>query len=64
MRNEEELRRVKQEWNIVHTIKKMKVDSIGMNCRLKHVIQGKTEGNIEVTGRQGRRHKQPLDDLE
>jgi len=29
------------------------------NCLLKHVIEGK----IEVTGRQGRRRKQLLDDL-
>jgi hypothetical protein len=35
-----------------------------MNCLLKYVIKGKTEGKMEVTGRQGRRHKQPLDDLQ
>jgi hypothetical protein len=33
------------------------------NCHLKHVIEGKVEGRIEVTGRRGRRRKQPLDDL-
>jgi hypothetical protein len=33
------------------------------NCLLKHVIEGKIEGIIEVTGRRGRRRKQPLDDL-
>jgi hypothetical protein len=27
------------------------------NCLLKHVIEGKIEGRIEVTGRRGRRHK-------
>jgi hypothetical protein len=27
------------------------------------VIEGKLEGRIEITGRQGRRRKQPLDDL-
>jgi hypothetical protein len=33
------------------------------NCLLKHVIEGMKEGRIEVTGRQGRRRKQLLDDL-
>jgi hypothetical protein len=30
---------------------------------LKHIIGGKIEGRVEVTGRRGRRHKQLLDDL-
>jgi hypothetical protein len=34
------------------------------NCLLKHVVEGKIEEGIEVTGRQGRRRKQLLDDLE
>jgi hypothetical protein len=33
------------------------------NCLLKHVIAGKIEGTIEVTGRSERRSKQLLDDL-
>jgi hypothetical protein len=33
------------------------------NCLLKHVIEGKIEGRIEVTGRRGRRSKLLLDDL-
>jgi hypothetical protein len=33
------------------------------NCLLKHVIEGKLEGRIEMTGRRGRRRKQLLDDL-
>jgi hypothetical protein len=33
------------------------------NCFLKHVIEGKTEVRVEVTGRQERRCKQLLDDL-
>jgi hypothetical protein len=32
-------------------------------CLLKHVIEGKLEGRIEMTGRRGRRRKQLLDDL-
>jgi hypothetical protein len=33
------------------------------NCLLKHVIEGRVEGRIEVTGRRERRRKQLLDDL-
>jgi hypothetical protein len=67
VRNEEVLHRVKEERNILHTIKRRKADSIGYilrrNCLLKHVIEGKLEGRMEMTGRRGRRRKQLLDDL-
>jgi replicative superfamily II helicase len=67
VRNEEVLHRVKVERNILHTIKRRKIDWIGhilcRNCLLKHVVEGKIEGRIEVTIRQGRRRKQLLDDL-
>ena len=33
------------------------------NCLLKHVIEGKMEGRIEVAGKRGRRHKQLLDEF-
>jgi hypothetical protein len=33
------------------------------NCLLKHVIEGKLEGRIEMTRRRGRRRKQLLHDL-
>jgi hypothetical protein len=33
------------------------------NCPIKHVIEGKIEGRIDVMGRRGRRRKQLLDDL-
>jgi hypothetical protein len=33
------------------------------NCLLKHVIEGKIYGRIELTGKRGRRCMQPLDDL-
>jgi hypothetical protein len=33
------------------------------NSLLKHVIEGKLEGRIEMRGRRGRRRKQLLDDL-
>jgi hypothetical protein len=32
------------------------------NCLLKHVIEGKLEGRIEVTEKRDRRHKQLMDD--
>jgi hypothetical protein len=67
VRNEEVLHRVKEERNIAHTIKRRKANWIGhilrRNCLLKHVIEGKLEGRIEMVGRRGRRHKQLLDDL-
>jgi hypothetical protein len=69
VRNEEVLHRVKEERNrpIVHTIKRRKANWIGhilhRNLLLKHVIEGKLEGRIEMTGRRGRRRKQLLDDL-
>jgi hypothetical protein len=67
VRNEEVLHRVKEERNIVHTIKIRKTNWIGhilrRNCLLKHVIEGKLEGTIEMTGRRVRRSKQLLDDL-
>jgi hypothetical protein len=59
LKYEEVLHRVKEERNIVHTIKRRKANWIGhilrRNCLLKHVIEGKLEVRIEVTGRRGRR---------
>jgi hypothetical protein len=67
VRNEEVLHRVKEEMNIVHKIKRRKTSWIGhilrRNCLLKHGIEGKIEGRIEMKGRRGRRRKQLLDDL-
>jgi hypothetical protein len=67
VRNEKVLHRVKEERNILHTIKRRKANWIGhilcRNCLLKHVIEEKLEGRIEMTGRRGRRRKQLLDDL-
>jgi hypothetical protein len=63
----EVLHRLKEERNILHTIKGRKANWIGhilhRNCLLKHVIEGKLEGRIEITGRRKRRRKQLLDDL-
>jgi hypothetical protein len=67
VRNEEVLHRVKEERNIVHTIKRRKANWIGhilrRNCLLKYVIKGKIEGRTEVMGRRGTRRKQLLNDI-
>jgi len=46
---------VKEERNILQTIKRRKAKWIGhmlhRNCLLKHLIEGKIKGRIEVTGR-------------
>jgi len=66
-RNEEVLLRVKEQRNILHEIRKRKANSIGhilrRNCLLQRVIKRKIQGRIEVTGRQGRRCRKLLDDL-
>jgi hypothetical protein len=53
--------------NILHTTIRRKDNCIGdiwrRNCLRKHIIAGKIEGKIEVTGRRGKRRKQLLDDL-
>ena len=56
-----------KERNVLHTIKMGKVNCIGhvlsRNCLIKHIIEGKIEGSLEVTGRRGRKSKQLMDDL-
>ena len=58
------VRRVNEERNILHTVRRM-ANWIGhilrRNCLPKHVIVGKLGVVIEVTGRQGRRRKQLCD---
>jgi hypothetical protein len=50
VRNKEVLHRVKEERNILHTIKRRNANWIGhivrRNCLLKHVIEGKLHGRI------------------
>jgi hypothetical protein len=66
VKNEVELQSVKEEGNILHTVKRRKADWIGhilrRNCLLKQAIEGNIEGRIYVTGGRGRRCKQLLDD--
>jgi len=58
--------RVKEQRNILHEVRKRKANWIGhilhRNCLLQRVIE-KIKGGIEVTGRQGRRHRKLLDDF-
>ena len=54
----EELHRVKEERNILHTVERRKATLTGhilrRNCFLKLINEGKTERRTEVTGRWGR----------
>jgi hypothetical protein len=67
VRNEDVLLTVKEQRNILHEIRKQKANWIGhilcRNCLLQRVTEGKIQGGIEVTGRQGRRCRKLLDDL-
>ena len=67
VRNEDVLLRVKEQRNILHEIRKRKANWIGhilrRSCLLQRVTEGKIQGWIEVTGRQGRRRRKLLDDL-
>jgi hypothetical protein len=60
------LQRVKEERNILQTVKRRKANWIGhilcRNCRLKNV-NARQNGRIEVTGSRGRRRKQLMDGL-
>ena len=64
VRNVEVLR--KEERNILHTVKRRKSNWIGhnlrRNCLLKHIIERKIQGGMDMTGRQGIRRKQLLND--
>jgi len=67
VKNEEVLHSIKEDRNTLRTRNRRKVNSIGhilrRNCLLRHVTEGKVEGNIGMTGRRGRGCKQLLDDL-
>jgi hypothetical protein len=67
VRNGDVLLTVKGQRDILHEISKRKANWIGhilrRNCLLQRVIEGKTKGGIEVTGRRGRRRRKLLDDV-
>jgi hypothetical protein len=62
----EVLHGVKEERNVLHTINRMRKNWIchilHRNCLLNHVIEGKIERRVEVTGRR-RICKQLLDEV-
>jgi hypothetical protein len=51
VRNKEVLLRVKEQRNILHEIGNWIGHILRRNCLLRHVIEGKIKGGIEVTGR-------------
>ena len=67
VRNEEVLHGVKEEKNIVHTIKRRKTSLIGhilrRNCLSKHITEGQIQERAEVTGRTGGRLGSHRDDF-
>jgi hypothetical protein len=67
VRNEEVLLRVNEQRNILHKIRKRKANWIGHilrgNCLLKEVMEGKIQGQKEVTRRRGRIRRKLLVDL-
>ena len=67
VRNEDVLLRVKEQRNILHEIRKRKTKWIDYiwrrNCLPQRIIEEKTQGEIDVTGRQRRRRRKLLDDL-
>jgi hypothetical protein len=67
VRNEEMLLGVNEQTNILHEIRKRKANWIGhillRNCLLKLFIEGKINGEMELTRRRGRRRRKPLDEL-
>jgi len=67
VRNEDVLLRAKEQRNILHEIRKRKANWIGhilhRNCLLQRFMEGKIKGEIEATGRQGRRRRELLDDF-
>jgi hypothetical protein len=65
VRNEEVLLGGKEQRNILHEIRKRKANWIGhilrRNCLLQRFIEGRIQGELEVTERQGRRRRKLLD---
>jgi hypothetical protein len=59
LRNKEVLHRFKEERNILHTITRRRANWIGhilrRNCLLKHLIEGKIDGRVEVKGKTRKR---------
>jgi hypothetical protein len=62
----EVVRRIKEEMNVLHKIKRRKANGIGhilcRKCPQKYIIDGMREGKMEGEGRRSRRLKQPTHD--
>jgi len=60
----EVLHRTSEKRHILHIVKRRKANWIGhilrRNCLIKDIIEGMTEGEIELTGRRGRKRNQLL----
>jgi hypothetical protein len=67
VKNEEIIHKVKEERNILHTVKRRKAKRIGhilhRNCLLKHVTAVKIEGQLEVAGTRKTTCEQLLNNL-
>jgi hypothetical protein len=61
--SEEVLHRVKEDRNILHTIKRRKANWIGHILHRNRLLKHITEGTIEGLGGLGSRHTQLLDDV-
>ena len=65
VRNEEVLYRDKKKKNILHTVKKkegyLDWSYLARKWPLKHIIEGKIEGRLEVAGRRRRGRRKLLD---
>ena len=61
------LERVKEEKNVLRTVKKVVANwfghILGRNCYLQHFIEGEIKGKIKVTRRRARRRKKLLYNL-
>jgi hypothetical protein len=55
--------RVKEQWNILHKIRKRKANWIGHVLRRKFLLQQVIEGKTKMIGGRGRRRRKLLDDL-
>jgi hypothetical protein len=64
VRNEEVLHRVKEERNIVHTIKRRNANWIGHILRRNYLLEHVVEGKIKGSRRRERRRKQLMEDNE
>jgi hypothetical protein len=61
MKNGEVLHRIKEERDVLYTVKQRKATLIGHRLRWNFFVRQVIEGKMEEKKRRGRRHKQILD---